>query len=203
MATIVIGNREELDAQKLTSMYDFRHEVFVRRLGWSLPMRDEVECDNYDSPAATYFLVCNENKRVTACARLIPTTISYMLPDLFPQLLGETPAPRDPAIWELSRFAVDVHETSDRRVLALSKLTLALLSSVVDFARSRSATRLTMVTSVAIERLMLRERIQIHRIAPPALIGGTHCIALFMEVRASDFTSPVRSILESAPLLSI
>ena len=39
--------------------------------------------------------------------RLRPTTLPYMMKDVFPQLLGGTPAPVRPDIWEISRFAVD------------------------------------------------------------------------------------------------
>ena len=35
---ISIGGRHQLPANIVSSMHEFRHEVFVRRLGWSLPM---------------------------------------------------------------------------------------------------------------------------------------------------------------------
>lgn len=182
MATITFGNPCEFHAGMLDSMHEFRREVFVNRLGWSLPMMNGMERDQYDNETAMYFVACDEHERVTACARLLPTTASYMLPELFPQLLGGNPAPRDPAIWELSRFATSVRETREGRVLSLSKPTLDLLDSVLEFARRRGAARLALVTSIAIERLMLRAGINAHRIGPPANIDGTLCVALFIEV---------------------
>jgi len=88
---IRVGSHNQLAPQVLDSMHRFRRQAFVERLGWALPR-----------------LAYDKAERVTACARLLPTTCSYMLPELFPQLLGGAPAPRRPGIWELSRIAADV-----------------------------------------------------------------------------------------------
>lgn len=186
MATLTIGTPCELPAALLTSMLEFRRDVFVGRLGWSLPMIDGMERDQYDRDAAMYFVIKNEEQRVTACARLLPTTDSYMLPDLFPQLLGSHPAPRDPTIWELSRFATSVRETHEGRVLSLSKPTLDLLDAVFRFARAQGVERLAMVTSIGIERLILRAGISAHRIASPSPVCDGLCVALFIEVPAAQ-----------------
>jgi len=167
-------------------MHSFRHEVFVKRLKWSLPLINGVERDQYDTPEAKYVVISDGADRVTACARLLPTTGSYMLPELFPQLLGEDPVPRDPAIWELSRFATSVRETREGRVLSLSKPTLELLDLIFNFARQHGIARLVFVTYVQVERLMLRAGIPVHRIAAPALIDGGLSVALFIEVAQSE-----------------
>ena len=48
-----------------------------------------------------------------------------------------------------------------------------------------------LVTSIGIERLMLRTGLNAHRIAPPAKVDGALCVALFIEVpsRPSGSTS--------------
>src|SRR5262245_40806072 len=108
MATIRIGNQGELEPQALDSMHEFRREVFVERMGWSLPQLGGTERDEYDTDEAVYLIAYDDAERIVACARLLPTTGAYMLPELFPQLLGTTPAPRHSSVWELSRFAADV-----------------------------------------------------------------------------------------------
>jgi acyl homoserine lactone synthase len=193
MPAVAVGNNRELSSRVISQMHDFRHDVFVKRLGWSLPMLHGLEKDQYDTPEAKYVLQHNDDGRMTACARLLATTSAYMLPELFPQLLGEEQAPRDPAIWELSRFATSVRQTREGRILALSQPTLDFLGLIVEFARSRAIEQLVLVTSVGIERLLLRAGVAVHRLAPPALIDGGLHVALFIEVNAPMPSSPSRA----------
>jgi acyl homoserine lactone synthase len=185
---ITIGGRNELAAHIVSSMHEFRHEVFIRRLGWSLPLLEGIERDRYDNEQAVYFVVRDEDGNITACARLLPTTASYMLPDLFTELLGGQPAPRDPAVWELSRFATSVRNTREGRILSLSQPTLDLLEAVIEFARQRSVKRLLLVTSIAIERLLLRAAFDVHRLAAPVRMSDGLFAALFMEISAAPAT---------------
>lgn len=186
MRMITIGQGSELDVQSLIAMHEFRREIFVRRLGWSLPLVGGNERDEYDRPETLYWLVRDALGNPTACARLLPTTGRYMLPELFPQLLGGREAPRDPAIWELSRFAVDLRNSGAGRVLSLSAPTLELLSSVLAYVGQRGGRRLLLVTSIGIERLMLRAGLEVHRWAAPAAVNGELCVALAIEVAASN-----------------
>jgi acyl homoserine lactone synthase len=182
MTTVAAGNSLELSANVMCRMHEFRRDVFVKRLGWTLPMIGGVERDEYDTPDARYVVLHDESGRVTACARLLPTTRSYMLPELFPQLLGHCETPRDKSVWELSRFAMSVRETREGCILSLSKPTLDFLDVIFDFARQHKIARLVLVTSIGIERLMLRAGVPAHRVAPPARVNGTLCVALFIEV---------------------
>jgi N-acyl-L-homoserine lactone synthetase len=195
MATIAIGNRNELEPKLLSEMHEFRHEVFIRRLGWSLPLVEKIERDQYDHEDAVYIMACDTESHITACARLVPTTGAYMLPDVFPELLGGEAAPRDSAVWELSRFATNVRATHEGRVLSLSQPTLDLLDSVFSFARRCQIKQLVLVTSVAIERLMIRTGLDAHRIGPPAQVFGTLCVALILEVGASEEKQHIRASL--------
>jgi acyl homoserine lactone synthase len=164
------------------SIPEFRHQVFVKRLKGSLPMVEGEEQDRYDTSDAKYVVGSDGSGRVTACARLLPTTAAYMLSEQFPQLLGEGSVPRDPAIWELSRFATSVRESSEGRVLALSQPTLEFLDLIFAFARGHDIARLIFVTSVQVERLMLRAGVPVHRIAAPALVDGHLSVALCIEI---------------------
>jgi N-acyl-L-homoserine lactone synthetase len=105
-----------------------------------------------------------------------------MLPELFPCLLGGSPAPNHAAIWELSRFATSVRASGEGRVLSLSRPTLELLDLVFDYSRLCKIERLVLVTTIAIERLMLRAGLEAHRMGPPSLTNGSRCVALFIEV---------------------
>jgi N-acyl-L-homoserine lactone synthetase len=185
MTTIRIGSQSELPPQMLESMHEFRREVFVGRLGWALPQIGGTERDQYDTADAVYLIACDEAERVTACARLLPTTGSYMLPELFPQLLSGAPAPMHSSVWELSRFATEVRAGAGGRVLSLSEATLELLEGVFALARQYGVERLVLVTSIGIERLLLRAGFEVHRLAAPARVGNAMSVALFIGVPRS------------------
>jgi N-acyl-L-homoserine lactone synthetase len=182
MTSIAIGSSEHLSTDLMKSMLDFRYEVFVKRLAWQLPMIGGTESDLYDTADARYVVISNDSHKVTGCARLLRTTGAYMLPELFPQLLGGLAAPHDEATWELSRFATSITESREGRALSLSKSTMDLLDVVFHAARQNDATRLILVTSIGIERLMLRSGLDAHRLGPPASIDGALCVALMIEV---------------------
>jgi acyl homoserine lactone synthase len=200
MATVSMGSCSQLSTKIMNLMHEFRREVFVRRLGWSLPLLDGMERDEYDTPDARYVVITDAGDRVTACARLLPTTKVYMLPELFPQLLGSCIPPRNAAVWELSRFATSVRRTHEGRILSLSKPTLDLLELVFEFSRKHNITRLVLVTSVGIERLMLRAGVPVHRVAQPAAIDGSLHVALFIEIppeapaRSTESVSSTREL---------
>lgn len=115
-----------------------------------------------------------------------------MLPELFPQLLGGGSVPRDPAIWELSRFATSVRETREGRALSLSQPTLELLDLIFGFAHRHGIARLVFVTSIQIERLMLRAGLVVHRLGAPAEVDGHLSVALFIEITKGR--TPLRAI---------
>lgn len=65
-----------------------------------------MERDYFDGLDPTYVLVKDEKDVVEGCRRVLPTTGPYMLNDVFPMLLRGEELSCDPAIWEVSRFAV-------------------------------------------------------------------------------------------------
>ncbi len=179
---ISVGARNELTPAVVRSMHRFRHETFVGRLRWSLPLIGGLEQDQYDSECAVYVIVHDIDDDVTGCARLLPTTGDYMLPELFPELLGGRPPPRDAAVWELSRFAASVRRSREGRMLSLSSTTLTLLEAVFQFARDNAVARLLIVTSIASERLLLRAGLDVHRLGSPVRTPDGLTVALCIEV---------------------
>jgi N-acyl-L-homoserine lactone synthetase len=190
---ITIGGRRELSPDIVSSMHEFRNEIFVRRLGWSLPMLEGIERDEYDNDNTVYFVVQDALGKVTACTRLLPTVTPCMLHNLFGELLGGNSPPRDPSIWELSRFATNVRKSGDGRALALSEPTLQLLRAVLRFAKQQHVERLVLVTSVAIERLLIRSGFQMHRVAAPCRMPDGLLVALFIEVEPEEGAEPANS----------
>jgi acyl homoserine lactone synthase len=110
MHDLVAGKLHDLPLEIRHDLGLFRHEVFVRRLGWSLPDIQgaaAVEWDRFDGENTVQIVALDSRRRVCGCARLIPTTGQYLVQDLLPRSLN-IDLPCSPTVWELSRFAASV-----------------------------------------------------------------------------------------------
>jgi N-acyl-L-homoserine lactone synthetase len=88
------------------SHHQLRYRMFVKRQKWSVPNYRHIEYDEFDTPAATYILVVDDQNHALGTTRLIPTTRPYMVKSLWPDLT-ELELPQSDSIWEASRFGCD------------------------------------------------------------------------------------------------
>ena len=162
----------------------YRHRVFVERLGWQLDAQDGAESDQFDRPDTVYVAIEDEQGEIAGCARLLPTARPYLLSEVFPQLLNGLPVPRDPRIWELSRFAaMDFNARSGVPLAQFSSsATAELMRGAMACAAGLGAERLLTVSPVGIERLIRRLGIRAHRAGPPMIIAGQAIFACWIEI---------------------
>src|SRR6478609_7239049 len=111
---VLAGRPHELTSQLIESVERYRYKVFVEMLGWQLDTPPGLERDQFDHADTLYLAARDAQHNVVGTARLLPTTQSYLLGDVFPQLMGGATPPNDPLVWELSRFAaVDFSATGN------------------------------------------------------------------------------------------
>ena len=116
----------------LQSMFRARREVFVDLLRWDVPVLDgEYEVDQFDTAAARYLVVTDEDGRHHASARLLPTTAPHILGSLFPELCAG-PVPTGPDVAEITRFCLDRHLGARERRAARNRLVSALVRDALD-----------------------------------------------------------------------
>ncbi|MET0230371.1 MAG: acyl-homoserine-lactone synthase [Rhodanobacteraceae bacterium] len=177
-----------LSADILDSMYRLRSEAFAERLGWDVTSVRGREIDAFDDLRPTYMIVRDtiEPARALGCWRLLPTTGPYMLRDVFPELLDGAAAPRDPRVWEISRYAVSPSTRTSRRGFGFGDVSIAMWRSLFAFARSAGIDAYVAVTTVAVERLVTRLGLTVERYGPPRQIGCELSVAfrLPMDARA-------------------
>lgn len=163
-------------------MYQLRAKVFKDRMGWDVSILSGMEIDGYDA-LDPYYMVIREpgNPAVRGCWRLLPTQGPYMLKDTFPELLHGQPVPEGKGIWELSRFAI---ETNGDRSFGFADLALDAMREIVSFGDRMGIERYVTVTTTAIERLLRRTGIVIHRFGPPIRIGVENAVALDIDIGA-------------------
>lgn len=181
---VVKGRQEELPLGLYPELLGYRHKVFVGQLGWELETDGIVEKDQFDHEETFYVITQDDAGSITGCARLLPTTKSYLLGDVFPQLFNGLPVPCTPDVWELSRFAaVDFSaKTKTHAGQFSSPITLALLKEAVAFAAQMGAKRLVTVSPVGIERLLKHTGFHAHRAGPPMIVDGHPIFACWIEI---------------------
>ena len=193
----VCAAARDLPVHLYDALAAYRHQVFLGRLGWELPSEDGCERDQFDLPETVHVIACGDDGAINGCGRLLPTTSSYLLSEVFPQLLNGLDAPCSADTWELSRFAAMDTEGSGgggraRREHRAERLLLQALR----YCAARGVARLLAVSTLPVERLTQRAGVDVHRVGAPALIGGQPVLAFVIAV--NDRSLQALSVFELA-----
>jgi N-acyl-L-homoserine lactone synthetase len=147
-----------------SAFYEFltlRKQVFVDRLGWSIPHNDQVEMDQYDTPVTQYSVVRRAGK-VIGGARAMATSAAwgshtYMLRDACSGKLRQIPPGvmsveiASPFVWECTRLVI----SDDLRAVADPALCLSMIvDGLVEMARNKGATELISLSSLSLVRAL-------------------------------------------------
>jgi len=188
MQSLLVIDTERAKGQRQTMrrMFRFRHRVFHERLGWEVESRNGLEMDRFDALDPVYMVSENVRKEIDGSWRLLPTTGPYMLKDTFPQLLRGEAAPRDPAVWEISRFATLAGGCRERAQANLGQVTFAMIRSLLPFAEAHGIRQYVFVTSVALERLVRRIGLPLRRFGDGQAqrVGKVLSVACWLDVDA-------------------
>lgn len=104
-----------------------RYCEFVERLKYDVPTYNRMEYDQYDTPAAVYFVWRDAAGKVRAGSRISPTHRPYMIRDLWPGSIIYTTLPSSPSVWEVTRLFIDKTLSSDLRRIAHAEMLCAYL----------------------------------------------------------------------------
>ena len=178
----------DLSANDREGMFRLRYDTFRVRLGWDVETTDDgLEIDQFDGDDSQYILARSPGDDIDACWRLLPTLGPNMLRDVFPQLLAGQPAPAAVDVWELSRFALATDrlaaaEQAGNYQLSFGPLSVKLMAEAARFAKAHGIVRYVTVTTAAIERMLKKQGLHIHRLGPSVKIGNVLTLACFIEV---------------------
>ncbi|WP_347905802.1 acyl-homoserine-lactone synthase [Pseudomonas purpurea] len=172
MITVISRHRQELTPALHDDLGRYRHNVFVKQLGWELntssPLPDR-EFDQFDHADTRYIIALDRDQRVHGCARLLPTTQPYLLSDVFGFLCDQA-VPRRSDTWEISRFAASALENG--------KLPMRVFWNSLHSAWSLGATEVVAVTTPSLERYFLHHGVQLRRLGQPQRLNRDHVVAL-------------------------
>lgn len=157
-------------------LFRFRHDLFVRELGWQLRSQDERERDEFDTEHAVYCGLWADGE-IIGCFRAIPCDRPYLAKQLFPHMATWKPYPVTREYLEISRFGVLV---SDRAASA------SLYSLMVRFALNQNATGLVALADLSHERHLNRIGLSTERYGDCQIVGfredGTWILAVAGEI---------------------
>jgi acyl homoserine lactone synthase len=163
-------------------MHRLRYRIFKERLGWDVQVSGDMEVDEFDGCHPLYLLQRNEDGHVQGCVRLLPTTGPNMLRDTFPALLDGQAAPTSNAIWESSRFGVDLSTREAKTAGSIARATFELFAGMIELGLMRQLTDIVTVTDARMERILCRARWPLRRLGSPRPIGKTIAVAGYLEV---------------------
>ncbi len=165
----------------VTEMHRLRYRVFKERLDWDVQFSGDMEIDEFDAFHPAYLIHRGNDNRIQGCVRLLPSTGPTMLRDTFPVLLDGTAAPISPAIWESSRFALDLPPDTPK-THGLATATYELFAGMIEFGLSRHLSEIVTVTDARMERILRRAGWCLRRIGIPRALGSTLAVAGYLEV---------------------
>jgi acyl homoserine lactone synthase len=182
MMQLITSDRYGEFAEDLAEMYRLRYRVFKQRLDWDVEVSGDMEIDAFDALHPAYLLQRAGDGRVQGCVRLLPTTGPTMLRETFAPLLAGQPAPSDPAVWESSRFALDVTREMPDAAGGIARATYELFAGMIEFGLFRGLTDIVTVTDLRMERILRRAAWPLRRFGEPRTLGGTRSVAGYLEV---------------------
>jgi len=165
----------------IDQMHQLRARVFADRLGWEVKVEDGWERDRFDDLNPLYALSLDDDGNVVGTFRLLQTTGPTMLADVFSACLPDGLDIRSPIIWESTRFCVDKDLAKKYGPRFSAKVTAELLSSILEVGRYAGLSHVVTVIDVRMERILLRAKCPVDRLAEPVDIGGVPTLAILME----------------------
>ncbi len=199
MYKAISRDNAHLHRDTLESMYQLRHDVFIKRLGWDLDGHEGEEHDQFDNDDAVYLVLENDQKQVVASARMLPTTAPHLLGDVFPQLAYPALPPVADSIWEVTRLVVD-HRKERHTCNTIQNVSGSLWCCLAEFGLAMGLSHFVSVSDVRLERIMKRVGWSFSRLGDAIDIDGIGVAGEFIDVshqvlgtlrRKASITNPV------------
>lgn len=154
----------------LPSQHKLRRQLFIDRQSYNVPVYNELEYDQYDTPAATYVVRRDGQGVVRAVNRLVPTAMPYMIKDLWPDVITKCPVPTSWDVWESSRFGVDNTLDPVTRDRYLGEL----LCGIIEFGLARGIHwYLAILTAPLIKRSLIASGLDVEILGEARAIGNS------------------------------
>ena len=172
-------NRDEFSAQ-LEEMYRIRHRVYVDKRGWKdLTQEDKREVDQFDNEDALYLLRLDDEGRVSAGIRLIPTTKPHLMRDVFPHIVTWGRIPNSEQVYEITRYFVSDDITDMNEI---NKASGALLIALFEYGFAKGLTHYSVVCDTFFLPSLLNLDPGTHPLGLPTPYDEGVCVAVMFPI---------------------
>jgi len=120
MVIVLNGSERRKHPDYFDRLFRLRYRIFVQQRGWSLPVVNDREIDQYDDGDAVYFLDLDDDENIQGTVRMTPTVKSSLLADYFPHLVENGRSPRSGRVYEATRYIV-LPSQKNKAALRLAK----------------------------------------------------------------------------------
>lgn len=137
----------------LSSMHNLRWDVFINRLNWKdgLLAVNYMEIDNFDYGDCVYLGHKNQDNKITASVRLIPTNKPYMIKQSYPQFVFDSNCPDSNNIYEISRFCFLASDAS-----MSSSPAAYLAAACIEYGLQHNIQKFIALTNLSVKRMIER-----------------------------------------------
>lgn len=193
---IIAGPRQSLPPKTWEALSAYVRRVIEMQLPRATVCELGVEFDEFDTDAAMYAVLLDDQERVVACARLLRTTRPHVI-GLRYRSHFEAPPPNGANIWEVSYFyARGPIGASERSALQRPREALELLSGVITFSQHLSAQQLLFRASQRAIAMIQRLGLEVEILSARSVWvrGRRYEIArLFVPQTSSHWSRPTTS----------
>ena len=130
---VTVENMDCFPGNALAAQHRLRYRSIIERQNWDVPNYGQMEFDQYDNPAAKYLVWRDENGNARGVSRFYPTTLPYMLEQLFGAFVTDRQVPKSPRVWEGSRFCIDQTLPAPARKRIASEIVVGYLETGLRF----------------------------------------------------------------------
>ncbi len=133
---VTIATNHLFSGNLIAEQHRLRHKELIEKEQWSdiyvqpcgeTESSGNMEFDRYDNLATEYFIACDQAGRVVGVTRSYPTTLPYMISEVFNHLAVDGPTHSE-ELHELSRLAIDRDNLSNQaRIDVIDALLLSVL----------------------------------------------------------------------------
>lgn len=175
----------------LDEFHKLRYKLYIEQEGWDVPHENGREYDEFDTPQAGYLLCRHEvTGRVLGGVRLLRSTQSYMIKDLWPDMLDNMAPPEADDVWEGSRLHADPSLAPEARRKVIQELGVGLY----EFARRCEISKILFVMPPRLAEAWFQSGVPFemlggekHFATGPAVAGWILCTKEALDIAASRF----------------
>lgn len=164
-------------------IFRLRYREFIERQSYDVRSYQEMEYDQYDTPAACYLTYADPAGEVLATSRLTPTTQGCMLRDIWPHLVEDKNLLQSDDVWEGTRYCIDKNVSSADRQRIIHEMAIAYL----EFGLQKGLRRIIgMMPTYIYRRVFERPGIEMEYLGPVQQIGRHNIRAVAIPVEKAQ-----------------